>query len=119
MKVLKKIGLGIISLGLISTFYIPESNANPTILKLEMPSNELSGGRSYPTKIKNSLLAHHKNNSDAGAMRRAKKNNSKCHKHVMQSNGKYKTVSEIMNIGNCKKTLILKIHPIVMQLITI
>ena len=36
MKVLKKIGLGIISLGLISTFYIPEAKAgNKTILEFD------------------------------------------------------------------------------------
>ena len=58
MKLLRKIGTGIISLGLISTFYTPDAKANLTILKWEMPSNELSGGRSYSTKIKNRLLAH-------------------------------------------------------------
>tara|TARA_B100000282_G_C31629009_1_gene442966 strand:+ start:179 stop:562 length:384 start_codon:yes stop_codon:yes gene_type:complete len=35
MKVLKKIGLGIISLGLISTFYIPEAKANQTIVEFD------------------------------------------------------------------------------------
>tara|TARA_Y200000002_G_scaffold278155_1_gene232306 strand:+ start:140 stop:478 length:339 start_codon:yes stop_codon:yes gene_type:complete len=33
MKVLKKIGLGIISLGLISTFYIPEAKASETVIE--------------------------------------------------------------------------------------
>ena len=36
MKIFKKIGLGIISLGLISTFYIPEAKAgNQTILEFD------------------------------------------------------------------------------------
>ena len=56
MKLLRKIGTGIISLGLISTFYTPDAKANLTILKWEMPSNELSGGRSYSTKIKKKKL---------------------------------------------------------------
>ena len=34
-KVLKKIGLGIISLGLISTFYIPEAKVGRTILEFQ------------------------------------------------------------------------------------
>ena len=38
MKVFKKIGLGIISLGLISTFYIPEAKARQTLL--EFVNNE-------------------------------------------------------------------------------
>ena len=33
MKVFKKIGLGIISLGLISTFYIPEAKASITLVE--------------------------------------------------------------------------------------
>ena len=33
MKVLKKIGLGIISLGLISTFYSPEAKAGQTLVE--------------------------------------------------------------------------------------
>ena len=35
MKIFKKIGLGIISLGLISTFYIPEAKANQTIVEFD------------------------------------------------------------------------------------
>ena len=33
MKVFKKIGVGIISLGLISTFYIPEAKASETVIE--------------------------------------------------------------------------------------
>tara|TARA_B100000575_G_C22799773_1_gene472156 strand:- start:265 stop:600 length:336 start_codon:yes stop_codon:yes gene_type:complete len=33
MKIFKKIGLGIISLGLISTFYIPEAKASETVIE--------------------------------------------------------------------------------------
>ncbi len=40
MKVLKKIGVGIISLGLISTFYIPEAKANKTIYEWKVPSGK-------------------------------------------------------------------------------
>ena len=40
MKLLRKIGTGIISLGLISTFYTPDAKATLTILKWEMPSNQ-------------------------------------------------------------------------------
>ena len=36
MKIFKKIGLGIISLGLISTFYIPEAKANETIVEFDV-----------------------------------------------------------------------------------
>ena len=46
MKVLKKIGLGIISLGLISTFYIPEAKAgNQTILEFDV------NGTTYAIKL--------------------------------------------------------------------
>ena len=46
MKVLKKIGLGIISLGLISTFYIPEAKAgNRTILEFDVD------GTTYAIKL--------------------------------------------------------------------
>ncbi len=84
MNLLRKIGTGVISLGLISSFYIPESKANPTILKLEMSSNELSGGSSYSTKIKNSLLAHEGSgkNKDLGHKNWEKGSGSgMCHKH--------------------------------------
>ena len=51
MKVLKKIGLGIISLGLISTFYIPEAKANLTLFEFEYPSYvPVLGGRTYAIK---------------------------------------------------------------------
>ena len=98
MNLLRKIGTGVISLGLISSFYIPESKANPTILKLEMPSNELSGGSSYPTKIKNSLLAHGIHGDWA-----KEKKKSNCHKHVQERNGKYKKVSDPLFFRKCKK----------------
>ena len=99
MKLLRKIGTGIISLGLISTFYTPDAKANLTILKWEMPSNELSGGSSYPTKIKNSLLAHGIHRDWA-----KEKNKSKCHKHVQERNGKYiKKVSDPLFFKKCKK----------------
>ena len=46
MKVLKKIGLGIISLGLISTFYIPEAKAgNQTIVEFD------ANGTRYAIKL--------------------------------------------------------------------
>ncbi len=45
MKVLKKIGLGIISLGLISTFYIPEAKANQTIVEFDV------NGTTYAIKL--------------------------------------------------------------------
>ena len=98
MNLLRKIGTGVISLGLISSFYIPESKANPTILKLEMPSNELSGGRSYPTKIKNSLLAHGTHDKLA-----KQKNKSRCHKHVpaRDGRGRRKVYGNIFD--KCKK----------------
>ena len=44
MKVLKKIGVGIISLGLISTFYIPEAKANLTVFEFA------NNGTSYAIK---------------------------------------------------------------------
>ena len=51
MKVLKKIGLGIISLGLISTFYIPEAKANLTLFEYTYPSYvPVLGGRTYAIK---------------------------------------------------------------------
>ena len=49
MKVLKKIGVGIISLGLISTFYIPEAKASKTIVEFRNVDGEL-----YAIKLKNS-----------------------------------------------------------------
>ena len=52
MKVLKKIGLGIISLGLISTFYIPEAKANLTLVEFTVPSSvPTTGGRKYAIKL--------------------------------------------------------------------
>ena len=53
MKVLKKIGLGIISLGLISTFYIPEAKAgNLTLSEFTVPSFvPTTGGRKYAIKM--------------------------------------------------------------------
>ena len=46
MKVLKKIGLGIISLGLISTFYIPEAKAgNLTVVEFD------ANGTRYAIKL--------------------------------------------------------------------
>ena len=52
-KVLKKIGLGIISLGLISTFYIPEAKAgNLTLYEFTVPSSvPTTGGRKYAIKM--------------------------------------------------------------------
>ena len=46
MKIFKKIGLGIISLGLISTFYIPEAKAGNTTI-VEFPAN----GSRYAIKL--------------------------------------------------------------------
>ena len=52
MKVFKKIGLGIISLGLISTFYIPEAKANLTLFEFTLPDNvPVHGGRTYAMKL--------------------------------------------------------------------
>ena len=53
MKVFKKIGLGFISLGLISTFYIPEAKAgNRTLYKFTVPDEfPLSRGRTYVIKL--------------------------------------------------------------------
>jgi len=45
MKIFKKIGLGIISLGLISTFYIPEAKANQTIVEFD------ANGTKYAIKL--------------------------------------------------------------------
>ena len=53
MKVFKKIGLGFISLGLISTFYIPEAKANLTVFEYTYPSTiPVLGGRTYAIKYK-------------------------------------------------------------------
>ena len=46
MKIFKKIGLGIISLGLISTFYIPEAKASTTIFEFIT-----DGGIEYAIKL--------------------------------------------------------------------
>ena len=52
MKVLKKIGVGIISLGLISTFYIPEAKANLTLFEFTVPDDvPVHGGRTYAMKM--------------------------------------------------------------------
>ena len=52
MKFFKKIGLGIISLGLISTFYIPEAKANLTISEYTFPDDiPVLGGRTYAIKM--------------------------------------------------------------------
>ena len=57
MKVLKKIGLGIISLGLISTFYIPEAKANLTLFEFTVPSSvPATGGRKYAIKLVTSFV---------------------------------------------------------------
>ena len=53
MKVLKKIGVGIISLGLISTFYIPEAKAgNLTIAEFD------ANGTRYAIKLVTQLNAN-------------------------------------------------------------
>tara|TARA_B100000161_G_scaffold165086_1_gene117966 strand:- start:41 stop:370 length:330 start_codon:yes stop_codon:yes gene_type:complete len=53
MKVLKKIGVGIISLGLISTFYIPEAKAgNLTIAEFD------ANGTRYAIKLVTKLNAN-------------------------------------------------------------
>ena len=50
MKVLKKIGVGIISLGLISTFYIPEAKAaSRTIVEFQS-----ADGSNFAIKLKSS-----------------------------------------------------------------
>tara|TARA_B100000212_G_scaffold97770_1_gene71737 strand:+ start:83 stop:445 length:363 start_codon:yes stop_codon:yes gene_type:complete len=53
MKFFKKIGVGIISLGLISTFYIPEAKAgNLTLVEFTVPSSvPTTGGRKYAIKL--------------------------------------------------------------------
>ena len=102
MILLRKIGAGIISLGLISTFYTPDAKANLTILKWEMPSNELSGGRSYSTKIKNSLLAHggSKTHKYLGH-NKWEKGSEACHKHKYVKG----SITRITNyFKSCKKT---------------
>ena len=104
MKLLRKIGTGIISLGLISTFYTPDAKANLTILKWEMPSNELSGGRSYSTKIKNSLLAHKGSKKDREGHTKWEKGSSSgtCHKHKLDREGR--RIREDNAFKSCKKT---------------
>ena len=64
MKVLKKIGLGIISLGLISTFYIPEAKAgNLTLYEFTVPSFvPTTGGRNYAIKMVTSSTTTNFNN---------------------------------------------------------
>ena len=58
-KVLKKIGLGIISLGLISTFYIPEAKANLTLFEFESPSSvPVLGKRTYALKKVTSISSY-------------------------------------------------------------
>ena len=57
MKVLKKIGLGFISLGLISTFNISEAKANLTLFEYTYPdSHPVHGGRTYALKLLTSRL---------------------------------------------------------------
>ena len=103
MKLLRKIGTGIISLGLISTFYTPDAKANLTILKWEMPSNELSGGRSYSTKIKNSLLAHKGSGKVSEGHNKWEKGSGSgtCHKHKFDRDRK---IREENAFKSCKKT---------------
>ena len=56
MKVLKKIVVGIISLGLISTFYIPEAKANLTLFEFTFPDDvPVVAGRTYAIKRVTSL----------------------------------------------------------------
>ena len=104
MKLLRKIGTGIISLGLISTFYTPDAKANLTILKWEMPSNELSGGRSYSTKIKNSLLAHKGSKKVSEGHNNWEKGSGSgtCHKHKFDREGR--RIRENKAFKSCKKT---------------
>ena len=104
MKLLRKIGTGIISLGLISTFYTPDAKANLTILKWEMPSNELSGGRSYSTKIKNSLLAHKGSKKVSEGHNNWEKGSGSgtCHKHKLDRDGIRIRIEKAFK--SCKKT---------------
>ena len=79
MKVFKKIGLGIISLGLISTFYIPEAKANLTVFEFTYPDYfPALGGRTYAMKFVTS------NNLNSGKylMKRVGSGNTFCIKRI-------------------------------------
>ena len=79
-KVLKKIGLGIISLGLISTFYIPEAKANLTLFEFEYPSSvPVLGGRTYALKKVTSISSY---GSSQYLMKRVGSGNTFCKKYI-------------------------------------
>jgi len=79
-KVLKKIGLGIISLGLISTFYIPEAKANLTLFEFEYPSSfPVLGGRTYAFKKVTSISSY---GSSQYLMKRVGSGNTFCKQYI-------------------------------------
>ena len=81
MKVLKKIGLGIISLGLISTFYIPEAKANLTLFEYTYPSSvPVLGGRTYAIKRVTSFNSPH---FGKFLMKRVGSGNTFCKKYIL------------------------------------
>ena len=91
-KVLKKIGLGIISLGLISTFYIPEAKANLTLFEFEYPSSvPVLGGRTYALKKVTSISSY---GSSQYLMRRVGSGNTFCKKYIS-------SVSQLISFLSC------------------
>ncbi len=80
MKVFKKIGLGIISLGLISTFHIPEAKANFTVFEYTYPSSiPVLGGRTYAIKRVTSFNSPH---FGKFLMKRVGSGNTFCKKYI-------------------------------------
>ena len=69
-----------------------------------MPSNELSGGRSYSTKIKNSLLAHKGSKKVSEGHNNWEKGSGSgtCHKHKLDRDGIRVRVENAFK--SCKKT---------------
>ena len=83
MKIFKKIGLGIISLGLISTFYMPEAKANLTVFEFTIPKDTpIVGGNKYALKLVTKVYTFSDKQAGKFLMKRVGSGNTFCASYI-------------------------------------
>ena len=83
MKAFKKIGLSIISLGLISTFYMPEAKANLTVFEFTIPKDTpIVGGNKYALKLVTKVYTFSDKQAGKFLMKRVGSGNTFCTKWI-------------------------------------
>ena len=83
MKLLKKIGVGIISLGLISTFYMPEAKANLTVFEFTIPKDTpIVGGNKYALKLVTKVYTFSDKQAGKFLMKRVGSGKTFCKKYI-------------------------------------